>query len=241
MTSISTQHNAYSDVLDAISSATPGGRNIAGLRLGKVTDSIDPRLNASVVVSLDKIGYAHFLGRDMNYLHIPLSGQMVMNEIRDVIVDIIQETFINQEEPSGRPWEPLKKSTERWRRSVTDTKPAYPIGPPLIASGDLMRAVMRWPKDSSEYRTNRATVGANARLVISIDEIDPSQQQKAYVHNIGGPWGWHGSDIPARPFMPTDTNDFNGADRQRIKSAARRGFDRYASYFDHPERIRRPR
>jgi phage gpG-like protein len=230
---VKTTAQGFDDIREALNSASAIGAT-AGIKLGQVSKSRDAKaFNAAVTISLDKHYYASFLGRDMDYVNIPLSGRMVMNHVREVVLDMFAESFARQSSPDGHKWQDITKGTQRWRKS----KGYNPDGPILIASGNLAMAVNAWA-ESHDTLENYSVVGANSRLVIDISEIPSSEQQKAYVHNIGGPWGKGGSLIPARPFMTSDTTDLDAGGRKRVRDAAREGWQEYLSYLDHPERVK---
>ena len=229
MPRVETKTLGFQEVIQAIQGATrvSGKAATGGLVLGQVRRTQErTALNAAMVLALDQKQYSNFIGRDMDYINIPVAGQFVLNRQKHVILDIIREHFESQESPSGQPWADLRESTLAWRKAQ-----GYPSGPILQASGELYRAVQDWGRDEDFFTTT--VVGKNSRLVIGIEDLPQGVQQKAWVHNIGGPWGWPDAsgtrtNIPARPFIPNDTGDFNAGERKRIKAAARAGWNEYA-------------
>src|SRR5665647_367902 len=170
MSKVLTTTEGYNSVLGAISDSldsVAGSKiNTRGVKLGQVTKTQERTVfNAALTITLDKHDYAQFLGRDMDYLHIPTSGNYVFARVKPVVLDIISASFDNHAAPNGTAWKPITDSTRSWR---VHHDPSYsPDSPILQASGSLKNAVDNW--DRGRGRTS--IVGANARMVISIEDL----------------------------------------------------------------------
>jgi phage gpG-like protein len=223
---VETKHEEYHEVINAtrraVGLASTGGVSVGQVAPSKTTTS---SLNAAIVVSLDKHEYAKFIGRNLDYISIPRAGKYVLQNVRWTILDIIADSFDRKASPAGQPWPALEESTKTWRRRY---HPGSDENSPLIASGELKNSVDRWARG----RGDTTVVGKNTRMVIGLDELPEDQQMKAFVHNIGGNWGWRDASgsktfIPPRPFLAGGVENFSTQDQSRIQKAASDGFNSY--------------
>lgn len=109
-----------------------------------------------------------------------------MQAIADALADGIEESFLNQASPGGKPWHPLSPDTIEERK-----KKGYWPGDILKRTGRLVTSI------HSSYGKHHAIAGTNTVYA-------PTHQFGAAKGSFGAdkkgksiPWG----DIPARPFL----------------------------------------
>jgi hypothetical protein len=191
--------------------------------LRTLTGARDTTMFGHMVIDMDPHDFREMMRRTQRIQHTREAIPPALREIGTYVAGNVIPRMFEEGDATGAGgmsmigWEDLKESTNKWR-AEHDFPQEHPI---LIASGALYNAATSPAAIhvDEHSRTPHVSIGGSG--------FSSPEKEKFYVHMGGGNFGWQGSYIPPRPFVPTSPDDLTREEKNDID----RIFQRHLEHF----------